>query len=72
MPTPATLAVTNSHAIRVRLEDNFHGACLLNLIIEPVVVAIDPTEIDVHRPLTVRLYYPRAKHAEVFTAAPLS
>jgi hypothetical protein len=72
MPTPTTVAVTNPHSIKVRLEDDFHGACLADLTIEPVVVAIDPTEIDVHRPLTVRLYYPRATRAEVFTAAPLS
>jgi hypothetical protein len=71
---PATLAVTSPDAIRVRLKEEqpASGYCLTDLVIEPVVIAISPQQINVHHQLTVRLYYPRTKHPVVFTAAPLS
>ena len=36
-----------------------------------MVVAIDPKEIDVHRPLTVRFFYNDSKKPVVRIAAPL-
>ena len=71
---PATLAVATPYAIRVRLKEEKppNGICLTDLVIEPVVIAIAPEQIDVHHRLIVRLYYPRTKHPLVFTAPPLS
>jgi hypothetical protein len=37
-----------------------------------VVIAISPKLRNLHHRLTVRLYCPRTKHPEVFTAPPLS
>lgn len=74
MPTPTTLSVSGASSLRIWLKDGWpkNRLCLADLVVEPVVIAISPKEIDVHRWLTVRLYYPRTKHAAVFRAAPLS
>lgn len=71
---PATLAVATPDAIRVRLKEQKppSGICLTDLVIEPVVIAIAPKQINVHHRLTVRLFYPQTKHPVVFTAPPLS
>ena len=71
---PSTIAVSAPNSIRLRFKEETpaNGICLLNLIYEPVVIAISPTQIDVHRELTIRAYYPRAKRPTVFTAPPLS
>jgi hypothetical protein len=71
---PATLTVTSPDAVRVRLKEEqpANGFCLTDLVIEPVVIAISPQEINVHHQLSVRLYYPRTKRPLLFTAAPLS
>jgi hypothetical protein len=45
-----------------------NGICTADLLASPVAIAIDPTKINIHRPLKVRLYYPLAKHPTVFTA----
>jgi hypothetical protein len=51
------------------------GACLDNLVSSPVVIAIDPKQIDVHRGLRVSLYYRkgvvRSHHPVAFTAPSL-
>jgi hypothetical protein len=71
---PATIAVARPDSIRVRLKEEkpANGICLTNLLIEPVVIAISPQQINVHHQLTVRLYYPRTKRPLVFTAPPLA
>jgi hypothetical protein len=71
---PVTIAVASRDSIRVRLKEEkpANGICLTNLLIEPVVIAISPIQINVHHELTVRLYYPRTKRPLVFTAPPLS
>jgi hypothetical protein len=51
------------------------GACLDNLVISPVVIAINPKQIDVHHRLRVSLYYRkgviRGHKPVAFTAPPL-
>jgi hypothetical protein len=42
--------------------------CTTDLLVSPVAIAIDPTKINIHRPLKVNLYYPLAKKPTVFTA----
>jgi hypothetical protein len=47
-----------------------------NLVISPVVIAINPKQINVHHRLTIRLYYPkgvirRYLRPVVLTAPPL-
>jgi hypothetical protein len=71
---PSTLSVTTPDSILVRMKEEKppNGICLADLVIEPVVVAISPKQINIHHALTVRLYYPRSKHPAVFTAPPLS
>ena len=71
---PSTLSVTTPDSIRVRMKEEkpANGICLADLLIEPVVIAISPKQINVHHALTVRLYYPRTRHPAVFTAPPLS
>lgn len=71
---PTTIAVATPDSIRVRLkeEEPANGICLANLLFEPVVIAISPTQINVHHELTVRLYYPRTKRPLVLTAPPLA
>lgn len=69
---PAKLVVQNPHAIRVHLVvgswgrtasglrvqvPHSPGACLDDLHPVPVVIAINPKQIDVHRQLKVSLYY---------------
>jgi hypothetical protein len=71
---PSTLSVTTPDSIRVRMKEEKppNGICLADLVIEPVVIAISPKQINIHHALTVRLYYPRSKHPAAFTAPPLS
>ena len=52
------------------------GACLDNLVASPVVIAINPKQIDVHHRLRVSLYYRKgvirsSKRPVVFIAPPL-
>jgi len=52
------------------------GICLSDLHPVPVVIAIDPTQIDVQHQLKVSLYYPqgvirRYKRPAVFSVPPL-
>jgi hypothetical protein len=55
---PKRLAVVNPSSIRIRLglRKPANGICFADLRSIPVVVAIDPNWIDVHRPLTIRFY----------------
>ncbi len=57
---PHRLLVRTPHAIDIRLiiKTPPNGACLDNLVATPIVIAIDPKQIDVHHRLTIRLYYP--------------
>lgn len=52
------------------------GVCLQDLVISPVVVAINPKQIDVHHSLRVSIYYRKGvirshKRPVVFTLPPL-
>jgi hypothetical protein len=71
---PSTIAVSTPSSIRLRFKEVVpaNGACLLDLVIEPVVIRISPTQINVHRELAIRVYYPHATRPTVFTASPLS
>jgi len=55
---PKRLMVQSPDAIRIRLSRP-KGFCLDNLLMKRVVIAIDPKQINVHRRLTIRLYYPK-------------
>lgn len=48
-----------------------NGGCTLDLRQTPMVISINPRQINVHRELTIRFYYYRSKKAEVRTAPPL-
>lgn len=71
---PAELVVRSPHAIRVDLVvgswsrtasglrvrvPHSPGVCLTDLHQVPIVIAIDPKQIDVHHRLKVSLYYPK-------------
>ncbi len=73
-PVPIRLSVETPDAIRIRLKEQepSNGICLANLVSEPVVIAIDPQQINVHRRLTIHLDLPRAKQPLIFTALPLT
>ena len=47
------------------------GACTADLRTTQMAVAIDPNRIDVHRRLTIRLYYRDSKKPATVTAPPL-
>ena len=88
---PDKLVVRSPHAIRLDLVigswsktasglrvrvPHSPGICLDDLVPTPVVIAIDPQQIDVHHRLKVSLYYPktvirRYKRPVVFTVPPL-
>jgi hypothetical protein len=75
---PKRLVVQSPHAIKIRLEVKRppNGACFANAFFTRYVVAINPSEIDVHHRLTIRLYYPkgvirRYRRPVVATARPL-
>ena len=80
---PDELVVESPHRIRIhltlgsRLEGGIvthpppSGACTADYGETAIVVAIDPTAIDVHHPLTVRFFYEHSTTPIVRTAAPL-
>jgi hypothetical protein len=75
---PKHLAVQSPDAIKIRLEIKTppNGACLDNFVLNRIVVAINPSQIDVHHRLTIRLYYPKGTIRKywrpvVVTAPPL-
>ena len=70
---PKRLTVVNPSSIRVRLGVKVpaNGICLADLRSIPVVVAIDPRRIDVHRSLTVHLYAGRHAKPILRVAPPL-
>jgi len=47
------------------------GACTADHSSAVIVIAINPKRINVHHPLTIRLYYYRVKKPELRTAPPL-
>jgi hypothetical protein len=89
---PVSLIVRSPHAIRVDLVigswsrtalgrrvrvPHSPNVCLDDLVPTPVVIAINPKQIDVHHRLKVSLYYPkgvirRYKRPVVFTVPPLA
>ena len=89
---PVKLIVRSPHAIRVKLVVGSWSrtasglrrrvahsphTCLDDLVPSPVVISINPKQIDVHHPLKVSLYYPegvvrRYKRPVVFTVSPLA
>ena len=60
----------SSHRLRL-VHASRHTICTSDLGPTPMVVAIDPRRIDVHRRLTVYLYYYRSKKPIVRYAPPL-
>jgi hypothetical protein len=70
---PKRLTVVNPSSIRIRLAVKVpaNGICLANLRSIPVVVAIDPRRIDVHRPLTIHLLAGRHAKPILRVAPPL-
>ena len=80
---PDDLVVESPHTIRIHLTPGSRldgqvvahpppgGVCTADYGMTPMAVAIDPKEIDVHSPLTVRFFYNDSKKPEVRTAAPL-
>jgi len=43
----------------------------MNLVISPVVIQINPKQINVHHRLQLSLYYPLNKHPVVYHLPPL-
>ena len=57
-PAPYQLIVQDVHRIRINLKTgNWQRLCPLSRVPEPVAVAVDPTQIDVHHRLKINLYY---------------
>lgn len=75
---PNRLDVRSPHAIKIRLKVKTppNGACFDNAFFTRYAVAINPSQVDVHHRLSVRLYYPkgvirRYKPPVVATVRPL-
>ena len=78
---PDEMVVLNKHTIRLhltvgswvdgKLVAKSPEACTLDYGPTPMLVAIDPRLVDVHRSLTVRLFYGESKKPVVRTVAPL-
>jgi hypothetical protein len=70
---PKTLTVQSADTIRIDLviDRPSSGICPANYTTTPVVIAIDPEQIDVHHRLTIQIYYPRTRKPIVRTAPPL-
>jgi hypothetical protein len=84
---PDKLVVQSPHTIRIDLTEGSwrpagntqelvprppsSGICTTDLTTTPIVVAIDPKQIDVHHRLTVRLYYRAGGRPVVRYAPPL-
>jgi len=83
---PDELVYVSPHVLRIHLTTGSYGPdhgefvahpppngiCTADLGTTPMLVAIDPALIDVHRPLTVRLFYRDSKTPLVRIAAPLT
>ena len=77
------LVVVNRDAIRIHLvtgswrrtqlvaKPPASGACTADWGATAMAVAIDPSRVDVHRRLTIRLYYPGSTKPGTLTAPPL-
>ena len=70
---PKTLKVQSADTIRIDLviDRPSSGICPADYTTTPVVIAIDPKQIDVHHRLTIHIYYPRTRKPLVHTAPPL-
>ncbi len=80
---PDELVVQSRHAIRLHLVTGSwtrggpvarppeNGICTADLGTARMLVAIDPTEVDVHHPLKVSFFYRDGKKPQVWTAEPL-
>jgi hypothetical protein len=54
---PARLTILSPSAIRIDMRVPHRRFCLADYISLPIAVTINPTIVNVHRPLTVRLTY---------------
>jgi hypothetical protein len=80
---PDELAVQSRHAIRIHLVTGSwahgrpvarppaNGICTADLGTTRMLVAIDPKQVDVRRPLKVSFFYRGSKKPQVWKAAPL-
>ena len=71
---PTRLTVQSPDAIRIDMtaaKPPPSGGCTTNLLISPVVIQINPKQINVHHRLKVSLYYPLNKHPTVYHFPPL-
>ncbi len=62
--------------VRLRVKTPPNGACLDDATMSRYVIAINPSQINVHHRLTIRLYYPKGvirenKRPVVLTVPPL-
>jgi hypothetical protein len=72
---PDTRTIQNPDAVSIKLVSKPIGGstiCTADSAGGPVVIAINPKQIDVHRRLTVSLYLPPTKRPSVYTVPPLS
>lgn len=72
--TPKSLVVQSPNTIRINLsivKPPPATVCPADYGPTPFVVSINPKQINVHKRLTIRFYYPRAKKPFVRTAPPL-
>jgi hypothetical protein len=79
---PDMLTLLGPDSLRIHLSLGAHrvgklvthplpNGCTLDLTTTQMLIAIDPKQIDVHRPLRVKLVYYRSTKPEIRTAAPL-
>ena len=79
---PDEITVQGPHAIRIDLvmggwsrgrlvTQPLPNGCTMDLRTTPMLVAINPKQVDVHRPLTVGVSPPNTQRPYVETAAPL-
>jgi hypothetical protein len=70
------MAIDGPHAVEIAFTTSPHsgsGACTLTQVTTPVVIAINPTKIDVHHTLKIRLHYPNpaSNFESMITVRPL-
>lgn len=69
-PLPDELVVLSPHTIRIHFAAP--TCSLLDYALTPMLVAIDPTDVDVKRPITLRLFLANSKKPEVLTMTPVN
>lgn len=79
---PDELTVLSPHTITIHLSMGTYrngklvtrplpNGCTLDLTTTRMLLAIDPTQIDIHRPLSLRLFYGPSTQPELRTVLPL-